>query len=398
MRSLSLMAPLAGVALAARATYDVVDTGYEKYLSENNWSQGTLPDLKTIQCLDDLEFAAKQGMTPGNWSHHRMAAGQEWGLKNNLEIWDEVKFRPRFFRDTNKLQDNLGIELFGYNFSVPFFISPAGSAIKSNAKVAELDLVRAAGDENFLYIPSLYTSKSKEEIASVRRNNTLNGQQVLFQQIYTKTNISETYADLQKAEALGFKALVVTVDSPGDGVNLRTWRYSHEEYFTSNFRPNNWELFQSFRNYTSLPIVAKGISTVEQALEAVEHGLDGIYLSNHGGRQLEHANSPLEVAYEIYRNAPEIFEKVTVMADSGVRSGSDVLKLMALGVKAVGVGRPFYYSNVYGYDGIVRAATLLKNEIIYDGWNVGINSLSDLDPSILDLNKLATHVHLIEKN
>lgn len=79
MRSLSLMAPLAGVALAARATYDVVDTGYEKYLSENNWNQGTLPDLKTIQCLDDLELAAKQGMTPGNWSHHRMAAGQEWG-------------------------------------------------------------------------------------------------------------------------------------------------------------------------------------------------------------------------------------------------------------------------------------------------------------------------------
>jgi L-lactate dehydrogenase (cytochrome) len=85
----------------------------------------------------------------------------------------------------------------------------------------------------------------------------------------------------------------------------------------------------------------KGIQTVEDALEAIERGADGLYISNHGGRQLEYSPSPIEVAYEIYRNAPEIFEKVPVLADSGVRTGSDVLKLLALGVKAVGLGRPY---------------------------------------------------------
>jgi len=93
-------------------------------------------------------------------------------------------------------------------------------------------------------------------------------------------------------------------------------------------------------NRTKLPVIPKGISTVEDALLAIEKGAKAIYISNHGGRQLDYSPSPLEIAYEIYRNAPEVFTKVDVMADSGVRYGSDVLKLMALGVKMVGMGRP----------------------------------------------------------
>lgn len=101
-----------------------------------------------------------------------------------------------------------------------------------------------------------------------------------------------------------------------------------------------WDLYDQMRNQTSLPIIPKGITTYEDALEAVNRGAPAIFLSNHGGRQLDHSPSPLEIAYEIYRNAPEVFEKVDVIADSGVRYGSDVLKLLALGVKMVGLGRP----------------------------------------------------------
>jgi L-lactate dehydrogenase (cytochrome) len=94
------------------------------------------------------------------------------------------------------------------------------------------------------------------------------------------------------------------------------------------------------KSRTKLPIILKGIATVEDALMAVEKGVPAIWLSNHGARQVDHSPSPLEIAYEIKRNAPEVFEKVDVLADSGVRYGSDVLKLLALGVKAVGMGRP----------------------------------------------------------
>ena len=114
-----------------------------------------------------------------------------------------------------------------------------------------------------------------------------------------------------------------------------------------------------------MPIILKGITTVEEALLAIEKGVDGIYLSNHGGRQIDHSPSPLEIAYEIHRNAPEVFEKTLVLADSGVRYGSDVLKLLALGVRAVGLGRPFMYANTYGVEGVVKAIEILKYEITY---------------------------------
>lgn len=94
------------------------------------------------------------------------------------------------------------------------------------------------------------------------------------------------------------------------------------------------------KSRTKLPIILKGIATVEDAVMAVEKGVSVIWLSNHGARQVDYSPSPLEIAYEIKRNAPEVFEKVDVLADSGVRYGSDVLKLLALGVKAVGMGRP----------------------------------------------------------
>ena len=95
------------------------------------------------------------------------------------------------------------------------------------------------------------------------------------------------------------------------------------------------------KTITKLPIILKGIQSVEDAREAIRAGADGIYLSNHGGRQLEGAPSAVEIAYEIYRNDPDIFQKIVVLADGGVRSGADAPKLLAFGVKAVGLGRPY---------------------------------------------------------
>jgi L-lactate dehydrogenase (cytochrome) len=119
-------------------------------------------------------------------------------------------------------------------------------------------------------------------------------------------------------------------------------RMSNLTNVTSNAATSvlSWDLLDQLREHTKLPILLKGITTVEDALRAVEAGVDGIWLSNHGGRQADYSPSPLEIAYEIRRNAPEVFKKTEVIADSGVRYGSDVIKLLALGVKAVGLGRP----------------------------------------------------------
>jgi L-lactate dehydrogenase (cytochrome) len=102
-----------------------------------------------------------------------------------------------------------------------------------------------------------------------------------------------------------------------------------------------WDLYEEMKNHTSLPIILKGITTVDDAKKAVEKGVPAIMLSNHGGRQVDYSPSPLEIAFEIHHNAPEIFNQIEVLADSGIRYGDDVVKLLALGVKAVGMGRPY---------------------------------------------------------
>ncbi|KAF1967674.1 FMN-linked oxidoreductase [Bimuria novae-zelandiae CBS 107.79] len=135
---------------------------------------------------------------------------------------------------------------------------------------------------------------------------------------------------------------------------------------------------------TSLPIIPKGIQTVDDARLAVKNGVKAIYLSNHGGRQLDTTPSSLEVALEIYNEEPEIFKQVEVYADGGVRYGADVLKLLALGVRAVGMGRPFMYANMYGTEGVERAIEIAKHEIAIDAANLGVGDLKAIGPQYVN--------------
>lgn len=144
-----------------------------------------------------------------------------------------------------------------------------------------------------------------------------------------------------------------------------------------------WDIYEQMKEHTDLPIIPKGITTVEDALTAVEKGVKAIYISNHGGRQIDHSPSPLEIAYEIYRNAPQVFDDVEVLADSGVRYGSDVLKLLALGVKAVGLGRPFMFANTYGVEGVTKAIQILKTEIAADAAQAGIQDIQNVSASLV---------------
>lgn len=135
---------------------------------------------------------------------------------------------------------------------------------------------------------------------------------------------------------------------------------------------------------TPLPIVPKGITSVEDARMAVQAGAPAIFLSNHGGRQLDTSPSATEAAVEIHRHAPEVFTQVEVYADGGVRYGTDVLKLLSLGVRAVGIGRPFMYANVYGSEGVKRAIDIMKMEIALDAANLGIGDLEKVDTNYIN--------------
>lgn len=148
-----------------------------------------------------------------------------------------------------------------------------------------------------------------------------------------------------------------------------------------------WDYYEELQSWTKLPIILKGIMSVEDAKLAIEYGARAIILSNHGGRQLDGSPSALEVAMEIYSEAPEVFKQTEVYADGGVRYGSDVLKLLALGVKAVGLGRPFMYANVYGMDGVLHAIRMLKRQVAVDAANLGITDLRKLDAGYVSVTK-----------
>ncbi|KAI0552256.1 FMN-dependent dehydrogenase [Xylaria curta] len=396
MRSVSFLSVLIGLVTAADVWVNEVDTGLETFLYGTNWTEGTQPALKDMRAISDFDFAARQKLGDFEYSFYRVAAGGEWSYRNNLEVWSKVKFRPQHLTDVTKVNTTLKTTILGYEFSAPVFIAPAARGGYGDER-GELNFVEAAAAENILYSPSIYATKTIEEIASVKANNTVNGPQVIFQQLYTNANLSVTWDIIERAERTGAKAIIWTIDAPASSTRHRAARYdtTNSNSVTSAI---DWSVYDQIKNHTKLPIILKGITSVELALQAVEKGAKAIYISNHGGRQVEYSPSPLEIAYEIHRNAPEVFQKVEVLADSGVRYGTDVLKLLSLGVRAVGMGRPFMYANTYGVEGVTKAIQMIKSEILNDAAQIGISDLHNIPKNIVNYRQLENEVYLLPES
>ena len=184
---------------------------------------------------------------------------------------------------------------------------------------------------------------------------------------------------LSGVEQAGSKAIVWTIDDPADGPRILNERYTLPA--TTATTTFTWDMYNELRNMTKLPIIPKGVLSVEDAKMAVSMGAPAIILSNHGARHLDFVPSPLQVALAIHNEAPEIFTQTEVLADCGVRYGTDALKLLALGCKAVGLGRSFMYANIYGQAGVEKAIELLKTEITLDAINLGVTDMKQLNSS-----------------
>ncbi|OJD37424.1 fmn-dependent dehydrogenase [Diplodia corticola] len=364
------LALLAQFAFAARPFLNEPDTGIADVL--NGLQPGELPNITAVVGLPDFDYVARNYMNVSGYTYYRNGAAGEWSYRNNLEAYGRVRFRPRVLVDITKIEQSLPTTLLGHNVSAPFFISPCAKAGYAHED-GEINFLNAAADANILYVVSDFTSKTKAEIQAAKKAG-----QVLFQQTYVQEDLESVRTQLQTAEKAGFAGIVLTVDSAADGNRHRAARYgvgsadASYTYFT-------WDYYQQLRNMTRLPIIPKGIMSVEDAQKAVELGAPAIYLSNHGGRQLDGSPSPLEVALEIHEQAPDVFTKTEVYADGGVRYGADAIKLLALGVKAVGIGRPIMYSNVFGEEGVSKAIKLFKHELAIDAGNLGVPDLKQID-------------------
>lgn len=385
LTSVVLTAILATAAQAARPWLEEPDTGLQTFLQGN----GTLPDagdlfpLEDIYVIPDFDYAARMYMNDSAYSYYRTGAAGEYGYRANLETFNKVKLRPRVLMDVVGVENTLKTTILGYNFSAPFFISPAANAGLGHP-LAEINLVKGAATGGILYIPSLFATLNISEIGAAKAPG-----QVTFQQLYVRGTNKSLKNDLREAEAAGSKAIVFSVDNAWLPARSRSARWKPSESDPNYDYPvHTWTLYEQIKELTTLPVIPKGIQSVQDALLAIKHGAPAIFVSNHGARQLDTAQSTMEIILEMYDQAPQIFNQTEVLADCGVRYGTDVLKLLAMGVKAVGMGRPFMFSNVYGQEGVEHLIKLMKQEIIADAGNLGIGTLSDLGPDRLNLNYL----------
>ncbi|RFU78072.1 fmn-dependent dehydrogenase [Trichoderma arundinaceum] len=338
MRCHLFTAVLASGALAARQFLNEPDTGIEDILGD--LPKGTLPNLSDMIGLPDFDWAARHYLPTKNYTYYRNGAAGEWSYRNNLEV----------------------------------FHSPCARGAYGHPD-AELNLIKGAAAGNILYMPALLASYTIEQIAAAKAEG-----QVVFQQLYLSSNDTETRQLLDRSKAAGASAIVFTVDSAADGNRHRAARFGVGSA-DSEYTYITWDYYKKITSMTDLPVILKGIMSVEDAKLAVKNKVPAIILSNHGGRQLDGSPSSLEVALEIHEKAPEVFKQIEVYADGGVRYGADVLKLLSLGVKAVGLGRPFMFANIFGTKGIEKAIQIIKHEIAIDAANLGVGNLAKIDPS-----------------
>lgn len=349
--------------------------------------------------FDELELAVKDKIDIGPYSYVRSGAGGEETLRNNRQAFENYAIVPRFLNDVTNIDTS--IELFGKTHRTPLLFAPVGMN-KIAHEDGELAVIRAAKKLGIPYIQSTVASYSMEELATEATEHTK------WFQLYWSSNEEVAYSMVERAEKAGFEAIVLTIDtvtlgwrehdirnqfSPllkgyasgnykSDPVFMASLKDDSLETFVETqianiYHPNlNWQHVRELKQRTHLPILLKGILHPEDARLALEAGIDGVIVSNHGGRQLDGVIASLDALPTIVE---EVAGRIPVIFDSGAYRGIDVLKALALGATAVAIGRPFVYGLAYaGELGVYRAMQNIYNEFEVSMKLAGVNSINEL--------------------
>ncbi len=346
--------------------------------------------LKNIQgdkpfpiCFDDLEKAVAEKLPAGPYGYIRSGAGGEQSLRNNRNAFAKYSIVPRFLTDVS--EPDTSIELFGKKHPTPFLFAPVGMNQMAHER-GELAVVNAAQRLGMPYIQSTVSSYSLEEVAEAAPAHTK------WFQLYWSTNEEIAYSMAARAENAGFEAIVLTVDTVMLGwreedvrnqfsplkLGLARGNYMNDPIFTASlkdesfesyvegvlaniFHPTlNWKNVRELKSRLRVPLLIKGILHPEDARLAIEAGVDGIIVSNHGGRQLDGVIGSLDALPAIVK---AVDGQVPVLLDGGVYRGIDALKALALGATAVCIGRPFVYGLAYdGENGVYQVMQNLYSE------------------------------------
>ncbi len=335
----------------------------------------------------DYEPLAQARMEPGAWDYYTGGAGDELTVGENRAAFERIGLRPRVLVDVSAV--NLRTTVLGTPVAMPILVAP--SALHRLAyPEGECATARGAGKVGALMIASTEASRTLEEIAAAATGP-------LWQQLYIyrgQRRLAEEV--IARAETAGYRALVLTVDLPRWG---RWFKRRSEFTMPPGVREVNlpeglemvpesltWQDIGWLRSRTRLPLVLKGILTAEDARLAVEHGVDGIVVSNHGGRSLDGVVASIEALPEVAEAVRIAGGGCEVYMDGGVRRGTDVLKALALGARAVLVGRPVLWGlAAEGADGVRGVLGLLRDELELAMALAGRPTLASIDRTLVRL-------------
>ena len=343
----------------------------------------------------DFEAAARQTLPPAHWGYMATGVDDDATLHANRTALSRVQIRPRRLIDVTKIDTST--EIFGVKWKTPIIISPVGSQ-RAFHREGELATAKAAASRGQLQILSTVTTTSVEDVTAAR------GAPVWYQ-LYPTAKWEVTQALVKRAEAAGSPVLVLTVDLPAGRntetldrfkrVDTRTCTDCHQPGVKGRLRrkpmfdgldltglvdyyaPNlTWDFVRRLKDSTKMKLVLKGIVTREDAALCAEHGVDGIIVSNHGGRAEESGRSTIECLTEVIE---AVGGRMPVLIDGGFRRGTDIFKALALGAKAVGVGRPYIWGlSAFGQPGVEKVLDILRLEFELIMKQAGVTSLDQI--------------------
>ncbi|MBP6820683.1 MAG: alpha-hydroxy-acid oxidizing protein [Acidobacteria bacterium] len=350
---------------------------------------------QTAVSLGDFELLARQSMTELAWEYISGGAGDELTLRWNREAYDRMKLKPRVLVDVSKLDTR--VNLFGREMPFPILLAPTAY---QKLVHPEGELATAKGAGTATMVVSTMASVSVEEIVVATK-------QPPWFQLYVQPDRGFTKALVQRAEAAGCQALVVTVDTPIPGLrnreerikfalppgierpNLKGLNTSGSSHLPAENQIYNalfdakltWKDVEWLRSLTRLPMLLKGVLNPEDADRAVQAGASGLIVSNHGSRNIDTLPATIEALPEV---AAKVAGRIPVLVDGGIRRGTDVLKALACGAKAVLIGRPYLHGlAAAGADGVNRVVSILRREFEMAMALTGRTSIAEIDGSVL---------------
>jgi 4-hydroxymandelate oxidase len=368
-----------------------------------------LPDrlvsIDELYNVMEFETVARAHMVKAAYDYIAGGVDDEWTLHRNREAFQKITFRPHMLVDVSKL--DLSLELFGQQIEMPILVAPTAGHQQAHPE-GELATIRAAGQVKTIMAVSSNSSYPIDKIGAAATGP-------FWFQLYTEPDRDSARERVGRALAAGAKVIVWTVDnqylphrerllrdrlispgppeqaagapaSPPPSARRRAAppanKYRLGPALTGSL---TWSFIDELRSYTPVPLLIKGILTPEDARRAVEHGVEGIVVSNHGGRYLDGAPATIEVLPDI---VDAVGGRVPVLVDGGFRRGTDVLKALAIGARAVLVGRPPLWGlGAFGQPGVARVLELLQSELALAMGLAGRPTLASIDRSLIRIDR-----------